>query len=99
MSVTADNQHIRIRLKQNIARKRERKIKNKAAKIERSRSTAIDSSVTSSFWREVDGHIKTVISSNKIVMTTTGNTATASEKGLLPNVKLHEKSRELDMLP
>ena len=32
-------------------------------------------------------------------MTTTGNTDTASEKGLLPNVKLHEKSRELDMLP
>ena len=32
MSVTADNQHIRIRLKQNIERKRERKISNKAEK-------------------------------------------------------------------
>ena len=32
-------------------------------------------------------------------MMPTGNTAIASEKGLLPNQKLDEKDRKLDILP
>ena len=34
-----------------------------------------------------------------MVMTPMGNTATDSEKGLLPNENLNDKSRELDILP
>ena len=59
--------------------------KNRAAKRERIRSTVIYSEETSSFWQEEDENIKMGIASNKIVMMPMGNTAIASEKGLLPN--------------
>ena len=36
--------------------------------------------------------------SNKMVLTPTGNTYTDSEKGLLPNEKLNEKARKLEIL-
>ena len=67
--------------------------KNREATGERSRSSVIDSEETSSFWQEEDENIKMGIASNKIVMMPMGNTAIASEKGLLPNQKLNNKAR------
>ena len=97
--MAADNQHISPRLKHKKEIKWEIKIKNRSATRERSRSSVIDSAATSSFWQEEGDHIKTGIELNKIVMIPTVNTDTASEKGLLLNGKLNEKSKEIDILP
>ena len=79
-----------------IARKWKRKIKNRRER----KGTAIkDSVATSSFWREEDEHIKTGIPSNKRVGMPTGQTSNTTEKALLPNKKLNNKARELDLLP
>ena len=69
------------------------KDKNVAATRERGRSALIDSAETSSFWEKEYENIKTGIASNKMVMISTVNTSTASDKGLLPNEMLNEKSR------
>ena len=75
-----------------------RKIRNRRlAKL--SKSAVIDSGATSSFWREEDPHVKTGVASNKVVMMPTGNTATASEKGLMTMNGLKEEAREIDVLP
>ena len=83
--MTSDNQHLKTTLEHKIARKWERKIKNRSATRESSRSSVIDSVATSEFWREKDEHIKISIASKKIVMMPTGNTTTASDKLSLPN--------------
>ena len=61
-------------------------------------SAVLDLAATSSFWQEQDAHIKTGVTSNKVVMMPTGNTANATEKGLLQNRGLNTKARELDIL-
>ena len=70
-----------------------KKDKSRSSTEGKSRSAVVDSAETSSFWEKEYDNIKTGIASNKMVMISTVNTSTASDKGLLPNEMLNEKSR------
>ena len=62
-------------------------------------TAVIDSAATSSFWREEDPHIKTNVESGKRVMMPNGHMAVSSKKAKLPNTKLNDAARDLDLLP
>ena len=66
---------------------------------QRSETAVIDSAATSSFWREVDEHIPTDAESGKRVSMPNGQIARASKKAKLPNAKLNDAARDLDILP
>ncbi len=73
---------------QKIANRREKKV-----------VAVLDLAATSSFWCEYNKHVQTIRPSNKTVHMSTGLTAEMSNKALLPNSKLNEQARNLDILP
>ena len=68
-------------------------------KRERKKSALIDSAASSSFWAPEDEHEPVDEPSNKIVSMADGHQTTTTQKAKLPNEKLNEKARELDLLP
>ena len=81
-----------------IASKWARKMQNRRARKQEG-TAVLESTATSSFWREQDVHIPTGKPPGKQVSMANGQTEKTTEKALLPNKNLNKKARKLDILP